>query len=90
MSFDKIFLSFMSKMHNLTIILPKLKNRQKRATFAEGSITIFLTFDAGNCHHDLKNVYLLICHVPFPAQGAGFFLQCTKCSRQASLVQRCC
>ena len=28
-------------------------------------------------------VYLLVCHVPFPAQGAGFLLQCTKCSRQA-------
>ena len=35
-------------------------------------------------------VYLLVCHVPFPAQGAGFLLQCTKCSWQASLVQRCC
>ena len=36
-----------------------------------------------------KNVYLLVRHLPFIAKGAGFLLQCTKCSRQASLVQRC-
>ena len=32
-----------------------------------------------------KNVYLLVRHVPFMAKGAGFLLQCTKCSRQAPL-----
>ena len=37
----------------------------------------------------LKPVYLLVRHVPFIAKGAGFLLQCTKCSRQASLVQMC-
>ena len=37
-----------------------------------------------------RYVYLLVCHVPFPSQGAGFLLQCTKYSRQASLVQMCC
>ena len=34
----------------------------------------------------LKNVYLLVRHVPFIAKGAGFLLQCTKCSRQATFV----
>ena len=34
------------------------------------------------------NVYLLVCHVPFIANGAGFLLQCTKCLRQAIFVQR--
>ena len=35
-----------------------------------------------------RNVYLLVHHVRFIAKGAGFLLQCTKCSRQATFVQR--
>ena len=35
-----------------------------------------------------SNAYLLVRHVPFITKGAGFLLQCTKCLRQASFVQK--
>ena len=35
----------------------------------------------------LNFVYLLVLHVPFITKNAWFLLQCTKCSREASLVK---
>ena len=36
---------------------------------------------------EAQNIYLLVSHVPFIVNGAGFLLQRTKCSRQAPLFK---
>ena len=37
-----------------------------------------------------RNVYLFVCHVQFPAQGAGFLLQFPNVQDKRAVVQRCC
>ena len=37
----------------------------------------------------IKSVYLLVCHVQFPAQGAGFCLQFPNVQDKLAVVQRC-